>query len=87
MVTLNAAVADEVQHGLLVVGGLGVWVGVAFLVAMLVGTAIRVADRHAGVADDAPPLTTADLPATMRAPVGAAVPTSAVALETATHSA
>jgi hypothetical protein len=87
MVTLNAAAADEGQHGLLwVVGGLGVWVAVAFLVAVVIGTAIRVADRHAGVADDASRLTTADLPATMRAPVGVALPTSAVALDTATYS-
>jgi hypothetical protein len=87
MVTLAAATADEGPPWVLwSLGGLAVWVAVAFWVAVVIGTAIRVADRHAGVADDGSRLTTADLPATMRAPVGVALPTSAVALDTATYS-
>jgi hypothetical protein len=87
MVTLASATADEGPPWVLwSLGGLAVWVAVAFVVAVAIGTAIRVADRHAGTADDASPLTTADLPATMQAPVGVAPRTSAVALDTATYS-
>src|SRR5688500_18057825 len=71
MVTLAAAATDEGQPWVLwVLGGLAVWVAVAFLVAVVIGRGIRMADRHA--AEDALPLTTADLPASMRAPVAAA---------------
>jgi hypothetical protein len=73
MVTLAQTAADEGQPWVLwVVGGLGVWVAVAFLIAVVIGRGIRIADRHAGVVDEASPLTTADLPATMRAPAAPA---------------
>jgi hypothetical protein len=91
-----AAAADEGQPWVLwVLGGLAVWVAVAFLIAVVVGRSIRLADRHAAAADAGAPLTTADLPATMRAPVlparrraiplppvGVALAASALALET-----
>jgi hypothetical protein len=96
VVTLADAVAAEGQPWVLwIVGGLAAWVVVAFLVAVLIGKSVRMADRHAGMADDELPLTTAELPATMRAPaararrraiplppVGVALAASAVALET-----
>jgi hypothetical protein len=75
VVTLADAAADEGQPWLLwILGGLAVWMVVAFLVAVVIGRGIRLADRHAGAADDARPLTTVDLPATMRAPAGEAAP-------------
>jgi hypothetical protein len=69
VVTLADAAADDGQPWVLwIVGGLAAWVVVAFLVAVLIGKSVRMADRHAGMADDELPLTTADLPATMPFP-------------------
>jgi hypothetical protein len=96
MVTIAASATDEGQPWVLwVLAGLAVWVVAAFLVAVVIGRGIRVADRHAAAAEAASPLTTADLPATMRAPaartrrravplppVGVALAASALALET-----
>src|SRR5687768_11045019 len=93
MVTIAAAAADEGQPWVLwVAGGLAVWTLVAFLIAVVIGRSIRLADRRAGVLDEASSLTTADLPATMRAPVrrraiplppvGVALAALAVGLET-----
>jgi hypothetical protein len=96
MVTLAAAAADEGRSWVLwVVGGLTVWVVVAFLFAVLIGKSLRMVDRHAGAVEDRSPFTTADLPATMRVPaararrraiplppVGVALVALAVALET-----
>jgi hypothetical protein len=96
MVTFAGATAEDGQPWLLwIAGGLAVWTAVAFLFAVVIGKGIRMADRQAGVPDDASALTTADLPATMRAPaassrrraiplppVGIALAALAVALET-----
>jgi hypothetical protein len=96
MVTLAGATAEDGQPWVLwIVGGLAVWTAVAFLFAVVIGKGIRMADRQAGVPDDASALATADLPATMRAPaassrrraiplppVGIALAALAVALET-----
>src|SRR3954470_14777937 len=73
MVTFSAAAADEGSvWWLWVVGGLAVWSVVAVLFAVILGRGIRLADRRSlGVGlDDL--LTTADLPASLRAAPAAA---------------
>lgn len=55
-----------------IVGGLAAWLAVAFLVAVVLGRGIRLADRRSLTSDPDLPLTTADLPAGLRASIAPA---------------
>jgi uncharacterized membrane protein YozB (DUF420 family) len=95
VVTLAGSAAGDGQPwALWVLGGLAVWLAVATLVAVVIGRGIRLADRRAGILGDHQ-LTTADLPASFRAPaiavrrravplppIGITLAAAAVALET-----
>lgn len=85
MVTFAAAAADEGSvWWLWVLAGLVVWVVVAFLLAVVIGRGMRMADRRSP--GTGAPLTTADLPASLRLPPAPAprrvipVPTIGIAL-------
>jgi hypothetical protein len=85
VVTSAAAATDEgTAWWLWILGGLAVWIVVAVLLAVVIGRGIRLADRRSPGTDA--PLTTADLPASLRpAPAPARrrvvpVPTIGIAL-------
>jgi hypothetical protein len=68
VVTFAAPAADEGSvWWLWVLGGLAVWLVAAFLFATVIGRGIKQADRQEQGLDTAPVLTTADLPASLRA--------------------
>jgi hypothetical protein len=68
VVTLFAAAADDGQVWVMwVLGGLAVWLVVAFLVAVVIGRGIRLADRRSPATAAGAVLTTADLETTGRA--------------------